>query len=337
MTKRGYTIDPNKEASSPDLWHEAPLSHKRYINHWAYLQDYEVVPTEVPAGTDIGALFGGGFSNICASYPDSQPNLAGDSGDLLMDPSIDPLSTDGIRIVDHIFATVKVVDNETPVFSDPNIDFVTLGEIAIDSDEQPVARSYKVDPASLEVYDGWLISDPAIRPVNLDGGPFFRWGQGDVYDGAEFKVVIVGNNGEPTRRQDIEFEGFQTYDNNDLLNSEGDAGVNDLLITDLINRHKLIREDRLLGRINYETIECTAVITDWSHYNWHDDRPVRKAFKALVKNLPDSITDLYVALPQEVSPSEKYSTGRAFWISLGFEPDNKSGALKYNLVKIQSY
>jgi len=337
MAKRGYTIDPNKEVGAPSAWYEKPLSNKRYVNRWAYLQDYEIVPVELQPNTNVGSLFGGSFSTVCADEFSTGVELQGSSGTILVDPQTDPLSADGVRVVDHIFATVKIVDNDQPVFSDPNVDFITLGELAIDADGQPIARSYKVDPTSLEVYDGWLISDPVIRPVNLDGGPFSRWGEGEVYDGAEFKVVIVGDNGDTSRRQDIQFEGTQTYTDGDRLDSEGDVGINDFLITDLINRSKLIREDRVLGQINYEVIECVAVITDWSHYNWYDDRPIRKGFNALVNNLPETVTSLYVTLPREISTDEKFTAGQAFWTSLGFEPDSATGALKYNLIKIQSY
>jgi len=338
MAKRGYAIDPNREPGSPPSWYDVAPSPRRYINRWAYLQDYEVVPVEVPPGADLGPYLGSGFSGIFSSESSTTPSLEGSSGILLTDPFSNAINVDGIRLIEHVFATIKVVDNDTPVVSDPEIDITVLGELAIDSDEQPVSRSFTVDPSSLEVYDGWLISDPVPRPVNLDGGPFSKWGQGDVYDGAEFNVIQYSEDGSVKKRQDIQFEGDQVYDNDDILNSEGEVGVNAFEVIELISSASLVREDKILGRLSYEMIENVAVITEWSHYNWHDDRPIRRAFKALLGNIPYAVDNLLVTLPAENSDFDRSSSGRSFWQSLGFEPNPANPSiLKYKFLRGQSY
>ncbi len=63
----------------------------------------------------------------------------------------------------------------------------------------------------------------------------------------------------------------------------------------------------LLGELSYEMVDCKVFITDWSHYNWMDDTPVRKAFKAMVNSLPAQVSEVTVR-----------DTPHAFWTSLGF-------------------
>lgn len=63
----------------------------------------------------------------------------------------------------------------------------------------------------------------------------------------------------------------------------------------------------LLGEINYEILGSLLTITDWSHYNWHDATPVKRAFKVLIKDVPDCVETIMV----KDSPT-------AFWVHLGF-------------------
>lgn len=68
----------------------------------------------------------------------------------------------------------------------------------------------------------------------------------------------------------------------------------------------------LLGKVSYEVYGSTATIMSWSHYNWEDDTPVRKAMQALIHDLPDCVGEVRV----EDDPT-------AFWVSLGFTQDYK--------------
>ena len=63
----------------------------------------------------------------------------------------------------------------------------------------------------------------------------------------------------------------------------------------------------LLGEINYEIVGALLTITDWSHYNWRSDLPVRKAFTVLVTEVPECVNLIAVR-----------DTPDAFWRSLGF-------------------
>lgn len=64
----------------------------------------------------------------------------------------------------------------------------------------------------------------------------------------------------------------------------------------------------LLGKISYEIFGAVAKITSWTHYNWEDDEPIRKACEVLIRELPDCVTEVVV----EDDPT-------AFWTSLGFK------------------
>lgn len=79
-------------------------------------------------------------------------------------------------------------------------------------------------------------------------------------------------------------------------------------------------EGTLLGQLSYEILDGTLLITDWSHYNWHDATPVKRAFIALIANLPECVQIILV----EDSP-------HSFWVSLGFVNSLKgSDLLIYN-------
>lgn len=64
----------------------------------------------------------------------------------------------------------------------------------------------------------------------------------------------------------------------------------------------------MLARVSYEIFGSIARIMSWNHYNWEDDTPVRKACEVLIRELPDSVTEITV----EDDPTP-------FWVSLGFE------------------
>ena len=76
----------------------------------------------------------------------------------------------------------------------------------------------------------------------------------------------------------------------------------------------------LLGEINYEIIGPLLTITDWSHYNWRSALPVQKAFKVLIKDIPDCVDIITVR-----------DTPTAFWRDLGFRyPEKGSDMLVYD-------
>lgn len=162
------------------------------------------------------------------------------------------------------------------------------------------ARYIKRYFASVRVFDS-LASDPRTNLVNVesilvldngddiqlpipnpqaiyDGGEsFFYWGANIVFDGGGF--TSSGGSSEII----------------DISGEDDPPG-------------------KLLGEINYEMVNCEIFITDWSHYNWMDDTPVRKAFKCLVNSRPSQVRNIFV----EDNP-------HAFWTSLGFSTPVKGG------------
>lgn len=289
-TERGYRNDPNAESLSIDL------SYGRPVNRWVYYQDYEVLQQTLPDGGDIGDLFNKEFSKVCSV-------------------------TSGV--VDHTFAAVKVVDGAEPL-TPPDVPDVDLGDLAIDSDGIPALQAFTVNPATLEVYDGFLISSPLPRPINWDGGLFADWNTGVNIDGLVYRII----GEDPNKEQELDVFRYVVFEDGSLVRCDGfddetilEASQESSSYTPRFN------PGDILGRINYEVIECVAVITDWSHYNWDNDTPIRKAFRALVKNLPDTVTNIYVPVPEAGNSQLKTSPDRALWVSLGFVPQGKDSQM----------
>ena len=72
----------------------------------------------------------------------------------------------------------------------------------------------------------------------------------------------------------------------------------------------------LLGAIYYEIVGPSLMITDWSHENWHNSTPIRKAFTALMTEIPDCVEVISVA-----------TTNDPFWKSLGFKSPFKGSKM----------
>ncbi len=63
----------------------------------------------------------------------------------------------------------------------------------------------------------------------------------------------------------------------------------------------------LLASLSYEILGSIATITAWSHPNWEDDAPLRKAVETMINSLPNCVFEVQV----EDDPT-------AFWTSFGF-------------------
>ena len=285
-TERGYRSDPNAETLTPVLPEERP------VNKFKYYQDYVTETTTLPEGGDIGKLFDSEFSKTCSV-------------------------TSGA--VDHIFATLKVLDQGWVRGSDDTGEELDLGPLAIDSDGLPTRQEFDVDPSILDVWDGWLISDPTPRPYNWDGGSFAQWNQGVNIDGLQYRI----EDGEQILRvsRDVVFVAGTE------LRADGYPDVQIIEVTDRQDFTELANPATIVGRISYEVIECVAVITDWSHYNWEDATPIKKGFRALINDLPNDVTNIYVPVIEEGNSQLKTSPDRAMWTSLGFVPESKDGQM----------
>lgn len=264
---------------------------------WVYLQDYEVIQSTLPSGGDIGKLFNDWFSQKCDV-------------------------TSGT--VDHIFAAVKVAEDDFPI-AGVGGELIDLGELAINSDGIPVLNNYPVDPSELDVYDGWFFNDPIEKEYHWDGGSFAQWNLGTTIDGLTYRIMPDGS-------QQLEVYRYASFEDGALVQADGDFQEPTFLEVTRVQTYKDVPNPaRIIGQINYEVVECVCVITDWSHYNWADDKPIRKAFKALINNLPNTVSTVYVPVIETGNSQLKTSPDRALWTSLGFIPlDDTAEVLIYS-------
>jgi len=264
---------------------------------WVYLQSYEVFQSTLPSGGDIGKLFSQQFSQTCSV-------------------------TSGT--VDHIFAAIKTVEDDFPI-AGVGGELIDLGELSINSDGIPVLNNYPVDPSELEVYDGWFFNDPTPKEQDWDGGSFAQWNLGTTVDGLTYRILPDGS-------QQLEVYKFASFIDGAWVEADGDYAEPTFLEVTRVQTYKDVPNPAtVLGQINYEVVECVAVITDWSHYNWPDDKPVRNAFKALINGLPSSVTTIYVPVLETGNNQLKSSPDRALWTSLGFIPlDDTSEVFIYS-------
>ena len=314
MDRRGLTIDPNAESQSSEKWYKQVGPTRKPAPYatasWAYSQNWvEVLKIQgtneivdvLDNGEDFRSwlfpenLFDGGlFSQI------NFPRDVEDSGLYT--------STSSDTLVKQIFASVKVFD--TYASSPGKYDEISLevGELAIDSDGVPVQTDIIVSITDFLQFDnGSNIQNPVPNPnLSYDGGTFAQQGLGIVLDSANY---AINNNGEQ-----IYFDNVSVvYIDGSELIADGTPNSGDALA---VTRTTIQKDDippgKLLGQIDFEVENCAVTITDWSHYNWQDDTPVRKAFKRLVNSLPDDITTVSV----KDQPT-------AFWTSLGFVRGSK--------------
>ena len=141
------------------------------------------------------------------------------------------------------------------------------------------------------------IQVPIPNPDQIyDGQLFANWGQGEVLDELKYKII----NGRQVRVKDVITDTSLPPDPN-LISDSNELG-------------------KVLGQLEYEVIGSNLTITGWSHYNWQDATPVRKAFKSLINDLPECVNSVIV----EDDP-------HSFWTQLGFVSLSKgSDVLVYN-------
>ena len=314
MDKRGLTVDPNRDACAPLAWYETIGPTKRPSPYatasWKYLQNYHIVYVE-GCGQEGSVVFDNGADFLVWLY-----DFVLDGGELYQasddNPVYDAGGANNGAFIKHIFSSVKVYDSFA---SSPGISGsldIDLGLLAIDSDGIAVEVPVAINPITVGFDNGSNMQVPIPNPqVVWDGGTFAQWGQGTVLDNGGWETL----NGVQQPLGYIE----QVYEDGALLDSE-QGGLASSLIE--VNRNAVPSDDqspgKLLGELNYEMVNCKVSITDWSHYNWRDDTPVRKAFKAMVNSLPREV--LEISVPD--SP-------QAFWTSMGFTKKNKGDSVLY--------
>lgn len=319
MDKRGLTVDPNR-VSSKEKWYDTLGPTQKPSPYatasWVYKQSYEEVYEEVSIDDEGVIVDNGLFSDWLRA--ELQGSLDGGTLATINDPRVyadgSVYSGSGGRegFVKYFFARVRVYDSRASSPGPLGKQEVELGLLGIDSDELPVTVTVVVDPQTLVPIDnGDNFQNPDPNPdVIIDGGVGFNTGviPDLVIDGAQWQIV----NGQ----QEIITVEDRVFADGALL--ETDPGELEIEVT----RHAIPLDDEppgtLLGQINFEMVDCKVHITDWNHYNWMDDTPVRKAFKAMVNSLPYDVVEVTVD-----------NDPHAFWTSLGFVERTKGDDYLY--------
>lgn len=314
MSRRGFTADPNAETQVKDKWYKQVGETRKPAPYatasWAYAQNWvEVLKTSgtneiidvLDNGQDFRVWFfpesiydGGLFSQI------NFPRDTEDSGLYTSSSTLD--------LVKQIFASVKVYDTHASSPGPYKDQVIQIAELSIDSDGLPVITDIIVDISDFFRFDnGADFQNPNPNPnLSYDSGTFGQQGLGITLDGANYFI----NSSD----QQIYFDRAEvTYTAGSSLAGDGDPNGGDILgVTRTVIQSDDTPPGKLLGRVDFEVEDCEVTITDWSHYNWQDDTPVRKAFKKLVNSLPENVTKVSV----KDDPT-------AFWKSLGFVQTGK--------------
>jgi len=318
MDRRGYTVDPNRDACAAPAWYEKIGPTQKPSPYatasWVYLQKY-VVELVGSCGSSTSSLVFDNYIDFNVWLYDFVLN----GGEFYQDRSTAPIYDGGTvfntEYIKHIFASVKVYDSLASWPGDYGDLDIDLGLLGIDSDQNPVQVPIVISPENLLGFDnGDQMQVPIPNPQAIyDGGLFSQWGQGIVLDSAQYQVI----NGVQQIVQLVD----TVFIDGSLVQADGDP--NDLDFIEL-TRNAVPADDTppgdLLGELNYEMVNCKVRITDWSHYNWMDDTPVRKAFKAMVNSLPQDVDK------DDISVRD---APHAFWTSLGFIQRNKGDEILY--------
>ncbi len=306
MDKRGLTVDPNAEPLAPELWWnqigETQRPSPYATEAWTYWHDWVTEEEPIKNTDDIEYELdnGEGFGNpvVGARYDSGLINQLPPIGAIVFDEGGFTQTGEPIKYIKHYYGKVKVYDSLASAPSHP------IPEQRIIKEGRYVGyTALVIDPNSLEVRDNsYDFQTPIPNPsMVLDSMQYPRSGLGDVYDEAMFQITPGGDQEivDPLQPQvpDYDFDDFP-------------AGT-------------------LLGEINYEITGPHLTITEWSHYNWHDSQPVRKAVKVLLKEKPECVE--VVAVDNDPTP---------FWRALGFVHTSKGSDMlvhKESLATVSPY
>ena len=187
-------------------------------------------------------------------------------------------------------------------------------------------------PVYPTVWDGGLFN-PAIPPqVVLDSGGFNNSGEVVVFTKTTFATVYV-------------YDSAASYPDvrglNKVILNVGDLATDPELNSKLITTEDgfsffsevpaQVADDTppgtLLGQLDYTLTDTRVDVVSWSHYNWQDASPVKQAFRAMTRSLPQCVDGIYV----KDSPT-------AFWTDLGFRTQAKGDTeLKFLPVTYRGY
>ena len=319
MDRRAYTVDPNSErsaTSAPSWWQEigpttrpAPYADRS----WVCLQDFAVEYQEVPSSDNPN-------DNVFDNFTDFQTPLYEvvlDGGLLYQYDTPKPIWDGGlgfgpvpVQRVKHTFASVKVYDKKASSPGKYSKIVLDVDLLSVDSTTGEGVIERHVLPSQFQVFDNGDDFNTPVHATSLDGGDnFAMWNAGEVYDGIHYN-----NLGE------YFYYEYLTGLDGDLLIIDGVDYEEPIEITKQATNVDDTPPGTLLGQVDYEMVGTRVEITDWSHYNWSDALPVRKAVKALINSLPSCVDTVTVR-----------DRPTAMWTSLGFiRPSKGSDILVYN-------
>lgn len=283
MDKRGHTIDPNREVLTlPRWWEKVGPSQKPspYATaSWTYWHDWKTEEEPVFTRDPIEYEFDNGDDFAVWLYPvvyDSGLFNRPTTGALILDEGGFSQTGEPVKYEFRYYGVVKVYDTKASA-SLP----ATLEEILIHEDGTAGNVAPVVNPDTLHVFDNSDdVQNPIPNPnVILDSALFTRTSLGEIYDEVQYAIE---DNGEQML-VDTNTPQVPDYDGDDFPSG------------------------RLLGEVHYEVSGTNMTITDWSHYNWQDATPIKKAVNVLVKEKPTCVEVISV----ENSPT-------SLWKSLGF-------------------
>jgi len=282
MDRRGLTIDPNADTLHP-AWYDslgATQQPSPYATaSWAYRHSWV---TEEQASTsdepvEINLDNGADFANYAyeAVYDGGFFNTPR-AGAAILDEGGFTSSGEPVKFQLRYFGSVKVYDTYASMPNPSRPDQRVLK----DGDGTLGSTAIVVDPADGLFADNGndiLSPNPSATVYNSESYP--RSGLGLILNEMVFQIADNGDQEiiDNSRPENVD------YDDDD------------------------VPRGTLLGQVSYEIYGSNLTITDWSHYNWHDATPIRKAVKILLKEKPDCAEIVMV----ENRPTP-------MWTSLGF-------------------
>ena len=209
---------------------------------------------------------------------------------------------------------------------DYHVDVIEVPAIpAVVYDNGDVFSAYNPTP----IWDGGLFNPPTPPLVVLDGGGYTQ-GRIVVFDKITFATVYV-------------YDSLASYPSvkglNSIILNTGDLATDpdaDILTTEtglsFFGEQPAQTFDdtppgTCLGTLSYTLHDERVDIESWEHYNWQDASPVKQAFRAMVRSLPECVKSVHV----KDDPT-------AFWVDLGFRYVDKGDTeLKYQPVTYRGY
>lgn len=284
MDRRGHTIDPNREPLQQLAWWEKVGPSQKPSPYatasWTYWHDWATEEEPIFTIEPIAYEFDNGDDFAVNVYPqviDAGLFNRSTTGALKLDEGGFTQTGEPIKWVHHYFGTIKVFDTKA---SAPNS---TYGDEVIVEDDRLIGHVARIiDPATLEVFDNSVdFSNPVPDPNRiLDETLFSRTSGGQLYSELIYQITEAGE---------------QVLIDPSLGNEMPDYNDDDF------------PSGKLLGEIHYEVSGADLTITEWSHYNWHDAQPVKKAVRVLLNEAPDCVERIKVE-----------NTPDPFWKALGF-------------------